>query len=134
MTLIVYLFVRLPPAKIVVRYICKKSGFRLLFHKEHGKRVSTRFKSEGEILRHNYCSMARQFSGKKSLLVIWKSLRHFVHRTSAFDKCSLPNRDNLMQPIHMQSSQKLKSFSRFFSVFLKSRLSFEYFQNKRWRS
>ena len=46
------------------------------------------------------------------------------------DKCSLPNRDNLMQPIHMQLSEKLKSFSRFFNVFSKSRLSFEYFQKK----
>ena len=35
-----------------------------------------------------------------------------------------------MQPIHMQLSQKLKTFFQFFNVFLKSRLSFEYFQNK----
>ena len=47
---------------------------------------------------------------------------------SAVDKCSLPNTDNLMQPIHMQLSQKLKIFSGFFNVFSKSRLSFEYFQ------
>ena len=49
---------------------------------------------------------------------------------SAVDKCSLPNTDNLMQPIHMQLSQKLKTFSRFFNIFSKSRLSFEYFQKK----
>ena len=49
---------------------------------------------------------------------------------TAVDKCSLPNRDNLMQPIHMQLSEKLKTFSRFFNVFSKSRLSFEYFQRK----
>ena len=49
---------------------------------------------------------------------------------SAVDKCSLPNRDNLMQPIHMQLSGKVKTFSRFFNVFSKSRLSFEYFQKK----
>ena len=44
--------------------------------------------------------------------------------------CSLCNRDNLMQPIHMQLSQKLKSFSGFFNVFSKSRLNFQYFQKK----
>ena len=33
---------------------------------------------------------------------------------SAVDKCSLPNRDNLAQPIHTQLSQKLKIFSEFF--------------------
>ena len=49
---------------------------------------------------------------------------------SAVDKCCLPNRDNLMQPIHMQLSQKLKTFFCFFNVFSKSRLRFEYSQNK----
>ena len=49
---------------------------------------------------------------------------------SAVDKCSLPNRDNLMQPIHMQLSQKLKTFSQFFLAFSKSRLNFEHFQKK----
>ena len=49
---------------------------------------------------------------------------------SPVDKCSLANTENLMQPIHMQLSQKLKTFSLFFNVFSKSRLSFEYFQKK----
>ena len=49
---------------------------------------------------------------------------------SAVDKCSVPNTDNLMQLIHMQLSQKLKTFSRFFNVFSKSRLSFEYLKKK----
>ena len=47
---------------------------------------------------------------------------------SAVDKCSFPNRYNLMQPIHMQLSQKLNTFSRFFIAFSKSRLIFEDFQ------
>ena len=49
---------------------------------------------------------------------------------SAVDKCSFRNRDNLMQPINIQLSEKVKKFSRFFNVFSKSRLSFEYFQKK----
>ena len=49
---------------------------------------------------------------------------------SAIDKCSLPNRDNLIQPIHMQFSQKLKAFFEFFRAFSKSRLNFEHFQKK----
>ena len=47
---------------------------------------------------------------------------------SAVDKCPLPNRDKLKQPLHMQLSQKLKTFSGFFIGFSKSRLNFEYFQ------
>ena len=49
---------------------------------------------------------------------------------SAVDKCSLLNTDNLMQPIHMQLSQKLKTFSEFSFPFSKSMLNFEHFQKK----
>ena len=49
---------------------------------------------------------------------------------SAVDKCSLRNMDNLMEPIHIQLSQKLKTFSQFFSWFSKSGLNFEHFQKK----
>ena len=59
-----------------------------------------------------------------------KKLKTVFNTTSAVDKCSLPNRDNLMQPIHIQSSRKLTTFAQIFDVFLKSRVSFEYFQKK----
>ena len=38
-------------------------------------------------------------------------------------------RSNLKIPIHMQLSQKLKTFSQFFSAFLKSTLNFKYFES-----
>ena len=46
------------------------------------------------------------------------------------DKYSLLNRDNLTQPIQILLSHKQKTFSEFFSAFLKSTLNFEYFQKK----
>ena len=49
---------------------------------------------------------------------------------SAVDKCSLPNTNNLMQPIHMQFSETLKTFSEFFPAFSKSTLNFQHFQKK----
>ena len=49
---------------------------------------------------------------------------------TAVDKCSLANKVNLMQPIHMQLSQKLKTFSQYFCAFSKSRLNYECFQKK----
>ena len=130
MTLIRYLFLILPPAKNMVRYMSKKSRFRLLFEKKHGKGVSTLFKFERQNLYHIYWSTRTQFSCAKSLLVICKSLRLFVNTMNAIDKCSLPNTDNLIQSIHVQLSQKLKTFSQLFSAFSKSRLNFEYFQKK----
>ena len=57
--------------------------------------------------------MGRQAGCKKSVLVICKSLILFVNTISAVDKCSLPQRDNLIEPIHKQLSQKLKTFCRF---------------------
>ena len=130
MTLIAYLFLRLSPAKNVVRYMSKKSRFRLPFQKQHGKRVSTLSKFERQNLYHIYWSTRTHFSCRKSLLGICKSLRLFVNTMSAVDKCSLPNTDNSMQPIHNQLSQKLKTFSQLFSSFSKSRLNFEHFQKK----
>ena len=117
MTLIAYFFLRLPPAKHVVRYLWKKSRFRLPFRKKHGKRVSSLFKFEQQNLYHIYWSTIRQFSCKKPLLVICKSLRLFVNTLSDVDKCSLPNRHNLMQPIYMNLSQKLKIFLNFCCIF-----------------
>ena len=130
MTPIAFLFLTLPPAKNVVRYMCKKFRFRLPFQKEHGKRVSALFKFERQNLYHISWSRRRQFNSKKSLLVICPSLRLFVNTVSAGGKCSLPIRDNLMQPIQLQLSQILKTFSEFFPAFSKSRLNFEHFQKK----
>ena len=130
MTLIAYLFLRLRPAKNVVRYMSKKFRLRLPFQNQHGKWVSTFSKFERQNLYHIYWSTRRQFSCKKSLLVICKSLRLFVNTMSAVDKSSLPNTDNLMQPIHIQLSQKLKTFSELFPAFSKFRLNFEHFQKK----
>ena len=130
MTLIAYLYLRLRPAKNVVRCMCKKSSFRLPLQNEHGKLVSTLCKFERQHLHHIYWSAGRQLSCKKSVLVMCQRLRLFVNTMSAVDKCSLPNRDNLMEPIHMQLSQKLKTFSEFFSAFSESKVNFEHFQKK----
>ena len=113
MTFIAYLFLSLRSAKNVVRSMSKKSRFRLAFQKEHGKRVSTLFEFERQQLHHIYWSTRRQFTCKKSLLLICKSLRLFVNTRIAVDKCSLHNRGNLMKPIQMQFSQKLKIFFNF---------------------
>ena len=46
------------------------------------------------------------------------------------DKYCLLYRDNLRQPIQILLSQKEKTFSEFFSAFLKSTLNFEHFGTK----
>ena len=62
--------------------------------------------------------------------MICKILRLLVNTLTADDKYSLLNRGNLTQPIQILLSQKQKTFSQFFSAFLKSTLNFEHFQKK----
>ena len=49
---------------------------------------------------------------------------------TADDKYSLPNRDNLTQPIPTQLSQKQKAFAQFFLPVPKSTLTFVHFKKK----
>ena len=64
------------------------------------------------------------------MLVLWKILRLFLKTLTDVDNYCLLYRDNLRQPIQILLSQKQKTFSQFFSVFLKSTLNFEHFQKK----
>ena len=67
---------------------------------------------------------------KKSLLVIHKIVRAFVHTLAVNGKQYLLNRDNLTQPIQRQLSQKQKILSQLFFPFLKSILNFKYLPKK----
>ena len=64
------------------------------------------------------------------MLVLWKILRPFVNTLSEDDKYCLLYKDNLLQTLQILLSQKQKTFSDFFSAFLKSILNFEQFQKK----
>ena len=55
----------------------------------------------------------------------------FVNTLTPDDKYFLLTRDNLIQPIQMELSQKKKLFSQFFFAFSKSTLNFEHFQKKK---
>ena len=123
MILIAYLFLRLQPAKNVLRYMCKKSRPRLPFQEEHGKRVSALLKFERQHLYHIYWSMGRQLNRQKSLLVICKILRLFVNILNEVEKYSLPNTEYLTQLNQVQLSQKQNTFLLFFSAFSKSKFN-----------
>ena len=87
------------------------------FEKQHGKRAQRLLKYERQHLYHILWSLRRQFSWKKSLLVICKMLTLFVNTLPPHEKYCLLTRDNLTQPIKMQLSQKQKTSSKFFLQF-----------------
>ena len=64
------------------------------------------------------------------MLVLCKILGLFVNILSEDDRYCLLYKDNLLQPIQILLSQKQKTFSEFFSGFLKSTLISEHFQKK----
>ena len=130
MTLIANVFPKLQTQKNLVRSMPKKPRCKGSFKKQRGKCTQTLLKCQGQLLYHIYWSLLRQLSYKKSLLVICKIPRLFINTLSADGKYSLFNTDNLTQPIQMQLSRKQKTFSDFFSAFLKSSLNFKHFQKK----
>ena len=130
MTLIADVFPKLRTQKNLVRSMPKKSRFKGSFKKQHHKCAQTLLKCQGQLLYHIYRSLLRQLSYKKSVLVICKISRLFPNILSVDGKYSLFKRENLRQPIQMQVSQKQKTFSPFFSAFLKSSLNFELFEKK----
>ena len=70
-----------------------------------------------------------QFIWKKSFLVICRILGLFVNK-----KYFLLNRENLLQLIQIVLYKNQEFFSELFSAFLKFRLNFWIFWNKRWSS
>ena len=64
------------------------------------------------------------------MLVLCKILGLFINTLSDKDKYCRLYRDNIRQPIQILLYEKQKTFSRFFSPFLKSTLKFVDFQKK----
>ena len=62
--------------------------------------------------------------------VIHIFLRLFVNALTVTEKYYPFNRDNLTEPIHMQLSQKQKTFFQVFFTFLKSILNFQHLKKK----
>ena len=131
MILITHLFPKVRTPKHLVRSMPKKSNFKRSFEKQHGKSAKTLLKYQGQLLYHIYWSLWKQLYYKKSLLVICKISRLFPNTLSADGKYSLLNRDNLRKAIQMQLSRKQKTFSEFFSAFLKASLNFNIFKEKK---
>ena len=91
----------------------KKSRFRGLFQKQHGKRAQALLKSASQHLYHIHRSLWRKLSWKTSLLLTCKILGLLVNTLAANEKYPVLNRDNLTIPIQMQLSNQQKLFLNF---------------------
>ena len=130
MTLIADVFPKSRTPKNMVRSMPKKSRFRASVEKQRDKRAQTLFKFEVQLLYHIFQSLKRQLSYKKSLLQKCKITKLFPNTMSADGKCSLLDRDNLMQRSQMLLYRNQKAFSECFSSILKYSLNLEHLQRK----
>ena len=108
----------------------KKSRFRGLLNKPHGKRAEPLLKSAWQHVYHIHWSLPSELSWKKSLFFNCQILGLLANTLAADEKCPVLNRHNLTIPIQMELSEKHKTFCQFFTAFMKSRWNFEYFEKK----
>ena len=100
----------------------KKSRLRGPFNKQHGKRAKPLMKSASRRLYHIHLSLPSQLNWKKSLFFFTSQILGLpVNTLAANKKYRALKRENLMILIQIQLSQKHKTFSQFFTAFLKSR-------------
>ena len=108
----------------------RKFRFMGPFDKQHGKCCQALLKSTLQHFCHIQWSFPGQLSWKKYLLLTCKILVLLVNTLDADEKYPLFNRENLTIPVRMELSEKEKTFSQFFAVFLKSRLNSKHFETK----
>ena len=108
----------------------KKSCFRRPFDKEGDKRAQALIKSASQNLYHIHWSLPSLYSCKRSLLLTCQILGLLLNTLLADRLYLVLHRNNLTVEIQMELSQKQKTFSEFFSPFLKSVWRFEHFFKK----
>ena len=108
----------------------KKSRYRGIFDRQHGKRAQALLKSSSQHLDHIHQSLPRKLIWKKSLWSTCQIVGLLVNLSAADEKYPVSNRDNLTTAIQIELSQKEQNFSDFVGTFSKSRLNFEDFEKK----
>ena len=103
----------------------KKPHFRTPFGSQHVKKVPNTAEICTRALLSYLFNTVREIElWNVSFRDIW-NLRTFFNTLTAKNNYSLGNRENLLEQIQMQLSQKLIDFSRFFAAILKCKSNFE---------
>ena len=110
-------------SKNVVRSMSKKSPFRGLFDKQHGKPDKALSKCMLYHLYYIHWSLPSELTGQKSLLLTCQVSGLLVITLASDEKYPFLKRDNWTIAIEMKLSQKQNPFSEFFAAFLKSSLN-----------
>ena len=125
-----FFFSEITDSENVVREISKKSRFSGSLDKQHGKHEQALLKSASQHLYHINPSLPRKLSWKRSLCFTWEILGLILNTLAGDEKYLVLHNDNLTILIEMQLSEKQKTLSQFFAVFLKCISNFERFEKQ----
>ena len=130
MRVLALLFLKLLFRKEVATETSRRSCFRTPFGNQHVNGFQTPLK----IARHHYYSFFPWISGKlsrKKTALLWsKILRPFANTVTADDKYSCRNMQNFLQQLQTLLSEKRKTFSVYFILFLICAWNFKHFEKK----
>ena len=130
MSVLAWLFPKLLFPKEVATETSRRSCFRTPF----GSQRLNGFQTPLKVGRHHYYPLFRWISGKlnrkKTALLISKILRLFANPLTADDKNPCRDMQNFLQQLQTLWSQKRKTLSCFFIVFLKCAWNLEHFEKK----
>ena len=125
--LVGYAFSELPTVKGTVTQIAPCHS---TFSRSHVKRCKALSKSRWKYFYKISFSLWVKLTWESSLLLLFKLLQVFIQTLTTSHKYSLCCIWNLQGLYQMTLSKKVKTFSQFFSPFLKSSSSFENFEEK----
>ena len=130
MRALAYLFSKLLFRKDVATETSRRSFFRTPF----GNQRVNGFQTPLKVARHHYYHffpwISDKLSWKKTALLLSKILRLFPNPLTADDKNPCRNMQNFLPQLQTLLSQKRKTFSSYFIVFLKDAWNSEHFEKK----
>ena len=113
--------------KEVATETSRKSCFRTPFCNQRVNGFQTQLKVATNHYYPFFPWISGKLSWKKTVLLWLKILRLFVNTLTADDKYSCRNTQNFLQQLQTLLSEKRKTFSGFFIVFLKCTWNLEHF-------
>ena len=130
MIVIANIFPKLQTMKNLFRTLSKKRRFRACLDIQHVKASQILAKSPWERFHHVFPSLSRKMSWKMSPLIFCEISRLFVNTLTGDRKYSVQDCENMPLPIQMNLSEKRKTFSQFFGLFLEYTSNFKRFEEK----
>ena len=130
MSLIGYFFPKFQTAKYVAMQMSIESCFSTPQDSHHVEGSLTLLQPAPQQFDHLFSSLWENFCCKKYFLVISEILRPIANSLTPNEMYPPDNRENLLQPIQMKLSQRLKLSAQLFTAFLKSTFNFKHFEKK----